>query len=346
MKKNNKIIIAIFLAVVMACVFVACSHADKEEGKMITVTEAVTDEAGEVVTDAQGEVVTEIVEGEAETTDGGEIVTEVVTNQKKEPFTHKDGGYVTRVVVKTTSPLHKKTTTKKGSTTTKKGGTTTTKKGETASKDDETTTTTTTTTVVKQPNAPGKVTGFKVSSVTKDSVKLTWDKLDCDGYEILYSADGENEQQLLTTKTTETIKNLISYTGYTFKIRGYNEYAGGKKIATNNWVEVKATTKADEDNERQINLKCLLPVTGKADTLVIYVKEKGGKYKKDSEVKIDSCDGMTHTYKTKEKYKGLVQIKVVLKNAETQDESALTDKNTVSLDLTKTKIGMAEGVDD
>lgn len=351
MKKNNKFILAILLAIVLACVLVACSNADKKTGEMVTVTEAVTDEAGEVVTDAQGEVVTEAVDAEVQTTDGGEAVTEVVTNQKKEPYTHKDGSKVTRaVVIKTTSPF-RKTTSKQNDDTTTKKRTTTTKKGDTTTKNDKTTTTTTTkkgqtTTAVKQPNAPGKVTGFKVDSAEKDSVKLVWNKLDCDGYEIRYSTDGENWTQVLTTKTSATVSKLTSYTKYIFQIRGYNEYSGSK-IATNNWVEVKGATEADTNNERQLKLTCMLPATGTADTLTIYVKKDGSKkYVKDSTISIDSCDGMKHSYKTKEKYKGLVQIKVILKNADVSAESELTDKNSVSLDLTNTNIGIAQGVDD
>lgn len=347
-KNNKKIIIAIIVAVIFICAVVLTlvmagvipsGNNDDKPGELITVTELVTDEQGEAVTDAQGEVVTETVEAEVVTQANGEVVTEVVTNPSKQPYTQKNGTSVTRAVTKKQTTT-KKSTTKKSSKTTAKGETTTAKADEKPTDNNSTKPTE----VVTQAPKPDKITNLKVKAVKKDSITITWDKLNCDKYEVQYSADGEKTIKAKgITATSYTIENLTSYTNYTIQVRGMNNSPGYPDGINGDWATTTQRTEPNNEN-RQITINYTLPVGSTTGEIEIYVKKDGDKNypkKPDSTVKIDKSSG---TITTKEKYKGLVTVMIKYNNRTI--ESDLTDKEEITLVITDINIGIANGEDD
>ncbi len=344
MNKNKKIIIAIVAAVVLVCAIVLAvvmqsKKGDDKPGELITVTEAVTNEQGEAVTNAQGEVVTEAVEAEVVTEAGGEVVTEVVTNPSNQPYTQKNGSNVTRAV--TRKPANKKTTTKK---TAKK---TTKKSGSTTAKGDEKTTdknnSTKPTEIATQAKKPGKITGLKVTDVKKDSITVTWDKLDCDKYQIRFGAGEKLGDPQNINSTACTLDKLTSYTEYTIQVRGLNNSPGSDKGIAGEWTTIKQRTEPNNES-RKIKIDYTLPVGSTSGEIEIYVKKDGDKKypdKPESTVKIDKSKG---TIETKEKYKGLVTVMIKYKNRSA--ESILTDKDSVEIEISDVNIGIANGDDD
>lgn len=345
MNKNKKIIIAIVIAIVLVCAvvlaFVIPSKSNEDKpGELITVTEAVTDEQGEAVTDAQGEVVTEAVEAEVITQAGGEIVTEVVTNQNKQPYTQKNGSNVTRAVTK--KPTSKNTTTKK--TTTKKPGAGAENNEPSSTNNNENPTNNNSekpSEVKTQAKKPGKITGLKASDVKKDSMKISWDKLDCDKYEIRFGIGEDLGDPQSVTATSCILDKLTSYTEYTIQVRGINNSPGSTKGMSGDWTTIKQRTDANNEN-RKIKINYTLPVGSNSGEIEIYVKKDGDKeYKLDHKEKISERTG---TAETKEKYKGLVTVMIKYKTR--SNESVLTDKDEISIEITDINIGIADGEDD
>lgn len=343
MNKNKKIIIAIVAAVVLVCAIVLAvvmqsKKGDDKPGELITVTEAVTNEQGEAVTNAQGEVVTEAVEAEVVTEAGGEVVTEVVTNPSNQPYTQKNGSNVTRAVTRkpsnktTTAKKTKKKTTKKSESTTAKGDEKTTDKNNSTKP----------TEVATQAKKPGKITGLKVTDVKKDSITVTWDKLDCDKYQIRFGAGKELGDPQNINSTACTLDKLTSYTEYTIQVRGLNNSPGSDKGIAGEWTTIKQRTEPNNES-RKIKINYTLPVGSKTGQIKVYVMKDGEKeYKLDSTA--DVKDDRTGETKTKKEYKGLVKVKI-----EYNDRfiiSDLTDKDEITLEITDVNIGIANGDDD
>lgn len=324
--KNSKGIIALLTAVVLAVTLVACSASKDHPTEKIT--QAVTDENGEFVTNENGEVVTELVESEVATDSNGKSVTEVVTNKKGEPVTNSKGQAVTQVVTRKTT-----TTTKKGN---GKNDKTTDKNNKPGSTDNNGTTKK----PVKKPKKPANVSSLKASDIKQTSVKLTWGKVNCDGYQIAYSDDKGATWHYLEEeyKSTSYIAGkLTSDTVYKFRVRAYN----GKKDnrSASKWKEVSATTKA-QNISRNITFNIILPTDGNAeDTVSVYVDGK-----LDGEMKVN-LNGNTVQYTTKKKYKGKVGYKIVLKNSNTSREGA-TDKEKWTVNISSIGIDVVDGEDD
>lgn len=345
MNKNKKIITAVIAAVVLICTVVITlvatglipvSDSKDEPGKLITVTEAVTDENGETVTNAQGEVVTETAEAEAVTGDSGEIITEVVTNSKKQPYTQKNGSNVTRAVTK--KQTSKKSTTKKSDKNNDNKESTTGKKD-----DDKTASQDPTKPPVTQAGKPGNITGLKADDVKKDSFTVKWDKIKCDKYQIQVMFNKKEVLDKETTATSFTVTGLTSYTEYTIRVRALNNSPGSDKGIDGEWASIKQRTEPNNES-RKIAINYTLPTDSTSGEIEIYVKKEGDKqYPKepDSTVTVDKSRG---TIETKEKYKGLVTVMIKFKNK--TKESELTDKEEVTLNLSNVNIGIANGEDD
>ncbi len=318
--KNYKPIIALFLCAIIAVSFVACKG--KPSGG---------EEGG---TTAAENVGAETVSGVPVTDKDGKLVTEVVTNSKGEKVTDKNGKTVTAVVTQTvtrnenaqqakTNAAGKTEATKKDDKNNKDN------KNNKNKKDDKTAKTTATTQKVKNPNT---VKEIKVSNITETSVKLSWEGVVCDFYELEYKkADAERwdtiDEEL--NATSIDVSGLESYTKYSFRIRAIIKSKAGKSPSAYTYAD--ATTKA-QDKSRKITIKVKLPARNNADDkLVFYVKE--GKNEKENIGEADvKLDGSTVKLETKKKYKGVVTVQVRLKKLD-EKASAETDKETVLVDI-------------
>ncbi|MBE6719373.1 MAG: fibronectin type III domain-containing protein [Ruminococcaceae bacterium] len=314
--KKYKGLIAVLVAVVLISSLIACS----EQPKRQAVTQVVTNADGEVVTDKNGEPVTETVEVEAVTDENGKVVTEVVTDKNGKPLTTVVEGetvYVTQNVTESDA------TTKKAKGNKSKG-----KKKETTTK-----------APVKKPAAPAKPDGLKITSVTQNSLVLSWNSVKCDGYQVQYSDDEGVNYTYLTknTKSTKlTVKSLTSYTKYTFRIRAFNKNSAG--TSTSKWAKKAATTKAAND-KRYITFKVTLPTkANEEDVLQITVGDDV--YKKKV-----NLDGSTVTIKTDKQYKGLVKFEAILQNTGSA-YNGKTDKATCTFDMSGNGIYIFDGDDD
>ena len=324
--KNSKGIIALLTVVVLAVTLVACS-ANKDHPTE-KITQAVTDENGEFVTNENGEVVTELVESEVATDGNGKSVTEVVTNKKGEAVTNSKGQAVTQVVTRKTTTTTKKDNGKNNKTTTKKN----------ASKDDSTT---------KKPVSPAKapadVSSLSVGNAKETSIDLSWKKVNCDGYQISFSADKGATWNYLEKEysgTSYTAKGLTSDTDYIFRVRAYNKNEVGKKTPSKNWTESKVIKTKAQTITRNITFSILLPTDGNIeDTVSVYIDGK-----LDGEMKV-KLNGKTVEYTTKKKYKGKVDYKITLKGANTSRDGA-TDKEKLLVDISSIGIDIIEGEDD
>ncbi len=92
---------------------------------------------------------------------------------------------------------------------------------------------------------PKDVTGFKVSSVTDKSVKLSWNKVvDADGY-IVYQKKNGKWTRIVKTKTPVsdyTVSKLAYGNNYSFAVKAYRTVAL-KEITSNKYPTVTTTTK-------------------------------------------------------------------------------------------------------
>lgn len=345
MNKNKKIITAVAAAVILICALVITlvatglipvSNSKDEPGKLVTVTEAVTDENGEPVTDAQGEVVTETAEAEAVTGDSGEIITEIVTNSNKQPYTQKNGSNVTRAVTK--KQTTKKSTTKKADNKNDKDNSTTGKKD-----DDKSPSQSTAKPPVTQAGKPGNITGLKVDDVKKDSFTVKWDKIKCDKYQIQVILNKKTLLDEETTATSYTVKGLTSYTEYTVRVRALNNSPGSDKGIAGEWASIKQRTEPNNES-RKIKINYTLPTDSTRGDIEIYIKEDGDKeYPKNPNETIP-VEKQKGTIETEKKYKGLVTVMIKFKDK--TKESELTDKDEVTLNLSNVNIGIANGEDD
>ncbi len=311
--KSFKIVISVILAVVLVITAFTACKGNKNDGKGSTQVVAVTDENGEEVTDENGEVVTTVI-SDGDSSDGSEGGVVVVDdNGEKTSDTANNAGE------KTTAKDGKKKDDKKDN-----------KKEESTSKGKE---------AVTKPAAPSVPTDLKASDIKVDGLVISWKGVKCDYYQLQYKKNGgewKTAKDSMTATKASFEKVLDSYTTYHFRVRAINENSAGKSASK--WAETKATTKADEKNERFIKVKVLLPKDSNVkETLEVYVD---GKLDGEFDVR---CGGKSKTVTTSKKYKGLVEVKCVLKSHKTSNK-AKTDKDSVTIDLTS--IGIEQDVDD
>lgn len=332
--KKYKGLLAVLIAVALLFSLAACAG---NSGKSEKVTVAVTNENGEYVTDENGELVTEEVEAEVVTNENGEVVTEIVTDANGKPVTTVvDGKYqnVTQVVTGASSSNSANNNSTKNTTvkSTKKSETTAKKNNSSTKKGTDNSDT------IKKPSAPKNVSKLEADRVKTESLRLKWGKVSCDGYQVQQFANGEWVYLTKnTTSTSLTVKELVSFTSYQFRVRAFNKNSAGTTASS--WKTVSVTTKA-ADTSRKITLTVLLPVkSGEEDTLTIYVD---GKVVETKTVKLD---GTEYVFTTKDKYKGKVSVKAELKKARTSDTKE-TDKAAEILDLTAIGIQIIPGEDD
>ena len=92
-------------------------------------------------------------------------------------------------------------------------------------------------TVTTLPEAPK----FKTFSATKDSIRVNWQCVKCDGYQLYMSENGGAYTKVATVKGasvgTYKIKNLKSGTKYTFKLRAYGRRADTNGVITSAMIK-------------------------------------------------------------------------------------------------------------
>ena len=96
--------------------------------------------------------------------------------------------------------------------------------------------------VTTLPEAPT----FKAFSATKDSIRVNWQGVKCDGYQLYMSENGGAYTKVATVKGasvgTYKIKNLKSGTKYTFKLRAYGRRADTNGVITGTMVKKSKST--------------------------------------------------------------------------------------------------------
>ncbi len=103
-------------------------------------------------------------------------------------------------------------------------------------------------TVTTLPEAPK----FKAFSSTKDSIRVNWQGVKCDGYQLYMSENGGAYTKVATIKGasagTYKVKNLKSGTKYTFKLRAYGRRADTKGVITGTMVKKSKSTQSSVVN--------------------------------------------------------------------------------------------------
>ncbi|MBQ9532243.1 MAG: fibronectin type III domain-containing protein [Eubacterium sp.] len=319
--KNSKAVIAVLCIIVLIFSFAACTQ---QKAKMEKVAQVVTNENGEVVTGVNGEAITEEVMAQVVTDSEGKAVTEVVTGTNGKPLTTVvDKKYVNVTQVVTAAPsstqAHSYPSTTGANTTkagkTKKSTTTTKKSDKTTKKQPK-----------KAPEAPSDVTNLTASSVTKSSVKLSWSKVSCFGYQVSYSTDLGKTWSYIKNEyksTSITVNKLESNTLYIFRVRAYNQNSAGK--TPSKWKTLKVKTKVNTDS-RKIKINVQLPTDSNIeDELTVEINNKEVKKLK---VKLD---GSTYSFTTSTSYKGEVEVYASLKDH--GSKAIKTDKNECDIEV-------------
>ena len=306
--KQFKNVISVLLAVVLiATAFAACKDNKKDSKKKqesATVTVAVTDENGETVTDKNGETVTEVISADdaSAASQGGVVKVEGSTAAGNAAGASNGGNNTSK------------------SSNGKNGNNNNNAKN-------------TSKNTIKKPAAPA-TPKLSVGEITKDSVTLSWNAVKCNAYQLQYRlADGTWQDAAKKTSATKiTLKNLQPYTDYEFRLRAYNENKAG--VSASKWATAKAKTKEDEKYNRKINISVQLPYdSNEDDTLRIYVRESGAKkwtLVEESKVK---CNKTVHEFTTKDKFKGLVEVRAELVNHKASS-STKTNGDSCKLEIT------------
>lgn len=120
---------------------------------------------------------------------------------------------------------------------------------------------------------PQAAKGLKISSVSCDSVNLTWSKIGCTNYRVFQMINGSWKQVATTSSTSYTVSGLSEGTSYQFRIRAckqdyrkVNHY--GKYSAT----VTATTTKSDRITQADIDAM--------KEELTAYSREKAEYIKK------------------------------------------------------------------
>ena len=99
--------------------------------------------------------------------------------------------------------------------------------------------------VTTLPEAPT----FKAFSATKDSIRVNWQGVKCDGYQLYMSENGGAYTKVATVKGasvgTYKIKNLKSGTKYTFKLRAYGRRADTNGVITGTMIKKSKSTQSN-----------------------------------------------------------------------------------------------------
>ena len=102
--------------------------------------------------------------------------------------------------------------------------------------------------VTTLPEAPK----FKAFSSTKDAVRVNWQGVKCDGYQLYMSENGVAYTKVATIKGasagTYKVKNLKSGTKYTFKLRAYGRRADTNGVITGTMVKKSKSTQSSVVN--------------------------------------------------------------------------------------------------
>ena len=100
-------------------------------------------------------------------------------------------------------------------------------------------------TVTTLPEAPK----FKAFSSTKDAIRVNWQGVKCDGYQLYMSENGGAYTKVATVKGasvgTYKIKNLKSGTKYTFKLRAYGRRADTNGVITGTMIKKSKSTQSN-----------------------------------------------------------------------------------------------------
>ena len=101
--------------------------------------------------------------------------------------------------------------------------------------------------VTTLPEAPT----FKAFSATKDSIRVNWQGVKCDGYQLYMSENGGAYTKVTTIKSPSTgtykIKNLKSGTKYTFKLRAYGRRADTNGVITSTMIKKSKSTQSNNE---------------------------------------------------------------------------------------------------
>ena len=101
--------------------------------------------------------------------------------------------------------------------------------------------------VTTLPEAPK----FKAFSSTKDAVRVNWQGVKCDGYQLYMSENGGAYTKVATVKGasagTYKVKNLKSGTKYTFKLRAYGRRADTNGVITGTMVKKSKSTQSSNE---------------------------------------------------------------------------------------------------
>ena len=189
-----------------------------------------------------------------------------------------------------------------------------------------------------RPVAPSTPARLWTDNITNNSITLHWSGVDCTGYEVQYSDNGQTFSSLKeSTNATEIeVEGLTPNTTYMFRIRAYNENKGGKSVSK--WAITSAKTNANND-KRKITFHVTLPVMNNIEDKLI-IEVDGDKYEKEV-----NLDGSTVTIKTDEKYKGAVKFKGRLVKTKSSFIGE-TDKGVYSFSLSGGGIVVLAGEDD
>lgn len=321
--KNFKIVISVLLVLTFTvCIFTACKNNGKKGSGEAGATVVVTDESGEAVTNDNGEIVTAAVDENGEIiTDNGEAGADVGEKGNNAGANVGENSKKNGNANVKTSKANKKSDKK------------TTKSANTTKKTDNKKT-------VSKPAAPSKPTNLKVANVTKNSLTVTWKGVKCDAYEIQYKSEAKTWKSIGKgfSQTKFDVTGLLPYTSYSFRVRAYNQNQAG--VSASAWATVSATTKTDDKYERKITVNVKLPVDGnKAEILRIYIGDMKNPVK---EIKVN-CDGSSKSWTSDKKYKGAVDVRVVLvKHNERRDKKTNAD----SVDFDISSIGIDAAADD
>ena len=167
--------------------------------------------------------------------------------------------------------------------------------------------------VVKKKVVPNAVTGFKATTVKKDSIKLEWKKANYDGYVVEKSTNNKkwSSVKTITNKSTlnVTSKGLKPGKNYYFRIASYKKVGSKKVLSSYSKVTMKTAPVSPKVKlsikNNLINVK-VTSVTGGSKYQIYRSNKKNSRYKKVGEltkagtfIDTNSVKGKTYYYKVR-----------------------------------------------